>query len=280
MELVMEYVISEKFPSDRDATGSESLSDASSEVAGDFLNEFADKISRVRESLRGCLTSSNLSPAKNYIERDGFEILIQFSIEGHREEYEALISRVPVVADMHTGDCVKPIEGRRIDDGRYFEDLVRVSSCESTESPKYLSVPSVVRIKRADISSDVRGKKRYFSQKTSRTAWAFSSVGGGKNRFGASDAFHDVVETLPQRNKYELRVPVETEISVGVLFADFVSAPQSIIPANEKIYSLFELTLLCIDLYGERLVAKEGFNPPIEVRDILFGPLGFPERPF
>ncbi len=248
----------------------------SSQDARNAPNELNDKLARFRERLRSRLTCANLDPPKHYVERDGFEVIIQFEIVGSNEQYEALISRVPVHAtDANSAPCLEPGHKVFAGNGRYFENLLHVPSGNASENPEWLAIPSAVRIKRADKFTNVLGKSRYFSLETSRFLWSLTKRRGERSTplTGKCDALHDVIENAPQSDHDGLGVGTEgAESSVSFFVSpDWISA-------DHEIYLLMGRMRLFLGFHRERFEFEEGIDRLIEVRDVHFGPLGFPER--
>jgi hypothetical protein len=237
-------------------------------------NEISDKLARVRERLRSRLTTSNLNPLKDYVERDIFEVLIQFTIKGDARQYEALVSRVPATDTGASRVLTQPVKKAFARHGRYFENFVHVPCGKATEMPEWLSVPSTVRIKLADQGPHVLGKSRYFSLKTSRLHWTQGSRSRENSLSGTRVSYllNNAVESTPEPTNDDFCVPVENA-EVGRDLALFAIV-QWLSPDHEA-YNLFSMMTLRLGGDFEQLEPKEGFDLPIEIQDVYFGPLGF-----
>lgn len=241
-------------------------------------DELDDKLTRLRERLRSRLTCANLDPPENYVERDGFEVLIQFNISGNREQYEALVSRVPAhLLDSNSRYRLEPCYKAFAGNGCHFENLLHVPVDNTSENPEWLAIPSTVRIKRADQFANVFGKSRYFSPETGRFLWSLTKGCGEYSApfTGQCDSLHDVVENAPKGGENTLGIDVEGLERSGA-DAPFVVSPRWVL-LNDEIYLLISGMKVFLGPNYELIEFEKGVNGLIEVRDVYFGPLGFPD---
>jgi hypothetical protein len=127
-----------------------------------FIQKDADHTTRFKQCLSNRLWISDLRPNRNYVEREFFYIVVQFSPGKSLEQYEAIISRVPFERQILDAGCAQESP---VCHGLYSENLVALAAGDSLDDADWTYAPTWLTIKRADKDVNRLGGLFHFSRR-------------------------------------------------------------------------------------------------------------------
>lgn len=229
----------------------------------EFDYESPEGFQALKERLHGGFGVEHLKPVENYVERD-LDIVIRFSPRGCAEKYEAFLCKVPS-GNLEIGNSVasgKTLDGNLI--GRIFQNLVVLADGEFSDGPQSVTVPTLVRLKRAYDGPNRFRQFVYFSLDTHQFVITVAPRSWERMVLDRGTIFErhfpdEIVETGPN---------VHSDLpSVN---ADFGG---HFLSGDNNLYKDFSMFRIALFKHGGYLRVNEAVDLSIEISDIFFGPV-------
>jgi hypothetical protein len=193
---------------------------------------------------------ADLRPGQNYVEREFFHVVLQFTLEESAEQYEAIISKTPLdVEPLSLGTC-NEASGHC---GLYLEDMVFLAGGDSFDVRHWTSAPAWLAIKRSH--EDICGLlgPQYFCPQTRE----FRRMG------------------LPWSTD-TLRYALNRSDQISTDDPQFlVNIGRDILPREHELYDAFTGLCIFLDYDIERIAFSNSMNTSLQIENHFFGPLDY-----
>lgn len=215
-----------------------------------FIRAKVDVDASFEQHLGDRLWVDDLRPHRNYIEREFFYVVVQFTLGEGLEQYEAIISRKPFERQpLNFGVGDKSLTGY----GLYAENMVAVASGGSLDDPEWTCVPAWLTIKLADKNVDGLAGPFYFSPETRQ----FRRIG---------------LPWSPESLNYILKSSHEIATNGS---QPFINLRRDILPLKHKLYDALAGLRVFLGFESDRFAFEYPGNIDIKFADYFLGPLDY-----
>jgi len=233
-----------------------------------FNYETAEDIRRLKERLHGGYGTTDCDPGKDYTGRD-FEVIVEFRLDGSDQKYEAFLTSTQTRSHTKRLETVGVYDGTGpMQIGRVYEDLVAILDSDLPDGSEVPAVPTEVWLKRSDDGPQGFRKFVYFSKasgifKTTVAPRSWEHYFTGAETAIVNDLVKEGVKPLPEISGNG----TSSELQIGRYFLN----------GENDLYSAFDAFTLGLSVDGAWIALNQDGKLPIQIIDVLFGPLDYGE---